>query len=237
MARKHVMLNTYIIPSDIPLLLSRKSMKRAGMKIDVKNDQIQLLNTKSGHTIQVCPYNTILNNIATGTSRKMVLITTNKTKTEIALKLSHQFAHPPSDKLLKLINSDPWKNNEELKTLKKKISAERQICQLYKPPPRPIVGLPMVTAFHECVAVDLKTYKGKLLLHLIHHATRLSASTFVPSKEPNIINNAIFRSWIQIFSAPDTFLTDNGGVCTCRIFRNVHSHEHYSKTHCSRVTI
>ena len=213
MARKHVMLNTYIIPSDIPLPLSRKSMKRAGMKIDVKNDQaiaftkqMQLLNTKSGHTIQVCPYNTILNNIATGTNTAVVLITTNKTKTEIALKLSHQFAHPPSDKLLKLINSDPWKNNEELKTLIKKISAERQICQLYKKlPPRPTVGLPMVTAFHECVAVDLKTYKGKLLLHLIHHATRLSASTLVPSKEPNIINNAIFRSWIQIFSAPDTF--------------------------------
>ena len=66
------------------------------MKIDVKNDQaiafakqIQLLNTKSGHTIQVCPYNTILNNIATGTNTAVVLITTNKTKTEIALKLSH----------------------------------------------------------------------------------------------------------------------------------------------------
>ena len=36
---EHVMLNTDIVPSDIPLLLSRKSMKRAGMTIDFKNDQ------------------------------------------------------------------------------------------------------------------------------------------------------------------------------------------------------
>ena len=40
---------------------------------------------------------------------------------------------------------------------------------------------------------------------------RLSASTFVPSKEYNLIINAIFGSWIQIFGAPKKFLTDNGG--------------------------
>ena len=56
MGRKQVLLNTEIVPSDIPLLLSGKSMKRAGMTIDFKNDepiafreQIQLMNTKSGH--------------------------------------------------------------------------------------------------------------------------------------------------------------------------------------------
>ena len=56
MGRKQVLLNTGIVPSDIPLLLSGKSMKRAGMTIDFTNDepiafreQIQLMNTKSGH--------------------------------------------------------------------------------------------------------------------------------------------------------------------------------------------
>ena len=40
---------------------------------------------------------------------------------------------------------------------------------------------------------------------------RLSASTIVPSKKPDVIIRAIFKSWIQIFGAPEKFLTDNGG--------------------------
>ena len=108
------MLNTDIITSDITLLLStKKSMKRAGMTIDFKNDhaiafgeQIQVMNTKPGHyTIPICPYSTILNNIAAGANTAVVLIATSKTKTKIAQKLHHQFAHPSSDKLLKLLNS------------------------------------------------------------------------------------------------------------------------------------
>ena len=47
------MLNTDIVPNDIPLLLSRKSMKRVGTTINFKNGQaitfgepIQLINIK-----------------------------------------------------------------------------------------------------------------------------------------------------------------------------------------------
>ena len=101
MGCKHVMLNTDIVASDIPLLLSRKPIKRTVMTIDFKNDeavpsgkQIQLMNTKSGHyMLPICHYNTILNNITTGTNTAVVLIATSKTKTEIAQELHCQFAH------------------------------------------------------------------------------------------------------------------------------------------------
>ena len=84
------------------------------MTIDFKNDhaiasgeQIQVMNTKPGHyTIPIRPHNTILNNIAAGTNTAVVLIATSKTKTKTAQKLHHQFAHPSSDKLLKLFNSE-----------------------------------------------------------------------------------------------------------------------------------
>ena len=59
--------------------------------------------------------------------------------------------------------------------------------------------------------MDFKFYKGRILLHLIDHTTRLSVSSFVKSKEPEVILKAIFKSWIQIYSAPENFLTDNGG--------------------------
>ena len=69
----------------------------------------------------------------------------------------------------------------------------------------------MATSFQECIAMDLKFYKGRILLHLIdHHTTRLSVSSFVKSKEPEVILNAIFKSWIQVYGAPEKFLTDNG---------------------------
>ena len=116
MGSKYVILNTDIVPSDIPLLLSRKSMKK---NTDAFGQQTQLMNTKSGHdTIPIHPYSTILNNIATGTNKAVVLKETSKTETEIVQKPHHQFAYPSSDKLLKLLNSagDPWKNDEELKS-------------------------------------------------------------------------------------------------------------------------
>ena len=48
------------------------------------------------------------------------------------------------------------------------------------------------------------------VLHLIDHATRSSVSSFVKSKQPEVIFKAIFKSWIQIYGAPEKLLTDNG---------------------------
>ena len=59
--------------------------------------------------------------------------------------------------------------------------------------------------------MDQKFSKKKILLHLIDHVTIISASTFIPSKEPNVIINAKFTSCIQIFGAPRKFLTDTRG--------------------------
>ena len=57
--------------------------------------------------------------------------------------------------------------------------------------------------------MDLKFYKGKILLHLIDYATRSSGSHSAKWKEPQVILDAIFKSWIQIYSAPEKLLTDN----------------------------
>ena len=118
---QNVMLNTDIVGSDITLLLSRKSMKKANITLDFKNDHavifdqsIQLLVTKSGHyAIPINRYKTILNNVTSGvnaTNVTLVATENNKLKNDIAIKLHRQFAHPLPEKLLKLLNSagDPW---------------------------------------------------------------------------------------------------------------------------------
>ena len=81
---RNVMLNTYIVLSNIPLLLSRKSMKKSNMTLDFKNDQavifdqsIQLIVTKSGHyAILINPYKTILNNVTSGVNTNVTLVAT-----------------------------------------------------------------------------------------------------------------------------------------------------------------
>ena len=57
---------------------------------------------------------------------------------------------------------------------------------------RPVVGLPIATTFKETVAVYLKLYRGKILLHLVDHCIRLSASAIL-NKNPYTIIKAIFR--------------------------------------------
>ena len=58
MSGKNIILTTEVVDSDIPCLMSNESMKRAGVKIDVKNDRIEMFNNvsdlniaRSGHYV------------------------------------------------------------------------------------------------------------------------------------------------------------------------------------------
>ena len=126
-----------------------------------------------------------MNNVTNGSNANVTLIATaDRSKQETALKLHRQFPHPRPEKLIKLLNcaGEPWNCNEELKQQIKDVSSNCKTCQIYqKPLPRPVVGLPLATTFQECVAMDLKFYKKRILLHLVDHATRPSSSTVIPS--------------------------------------------------------
>ena len=110
--------------------------------------------------------------------------TNNKSDKDIAIKLHRQFAQLPSNKLIKLIylGGQEWRNNKNLKAEILKVTNECNTCQTFKKPsPRPVVGLPMVSQFLECVAIDLKFYRKQILLYMIDHANRLSASAVITS--------------------------------------------------------
>ena len=47
MANIQMTIDTDIVDSDVPLLLSRASMKRAAMQIDFKNDTIEVFGQKT----------------------------------------------------------------------------------------------------------------------------------------------------------------------------------------------
>ena len=216
-------IETDIIDGDIPLLFSKSSMKRGNMKINFQDDTITMLNeniplvtTSSGHyAIPITKPKQIINNIERDLFTSVTLTVSNSmTDQDMAIKLHRQFAHPSQDKLIQLLNNagEPWSTNTKLKDCIKSLSKECTTCAIYKKnPPRPIVGLPMATKFQETVAMDLKFYNGNIILHLIDHFSRLSASCIIPDKKPETIIQNIFKIWVSVYGTPDKFLSDNGG--------------------------
>ena len=181
-----VTIESDVVDCDVPLLMSRSSMKRANMHLNFENDAANALNqdislivNKSGHyaiplTVHEFERNGNVN-ITLSAEHSM-------SKTAIANKLHRQFVHPPPEKLFRLLNSarNPWSEDEELKNEIKLISENCSTCKLYKKPaPKPIVGLPNASRFQELVAMDLKFYNSKIILHLVDHTTISSVYSLV----------------------------------------------------------
>ena len=109
-AGKSVTVETDVVKSEIPLLLSKNSMKKANTKIEFANDKVNIFGKEvdlqfisSGH------YATPLRDICKGLNSDLkesqlteVLLTidnniarkSNKEKQQIAIKLHRQFGHP-----------------------------------------------------------------------------------------------------------------------------------------------
>ena len=220
---RSVWITSDIVKARIPLLLSRKSMKRGKMKLDLENDKAELFGakvtlktTKKGH--YVLPLTgplEFMHRFEKGNVQSFCMAVTKcDNDKDIALKLHKVFAHPSEKKLTDLVNGagKKWSENENLKQEIKSVSENCETCEKFRrPSPRPSVGLSMATTFNECVAMDLKFYKGKILLHLIDHASRLSNGSRVSSKNPEVIVKSIFKNWIAIYGRPNKFLSDNGG--------------------------
>ena len=73
------------------------------------------------------------------------------------------------------------------------------------------MGLSTASNFQELIAMDLKFYHGRILLHLVNHATRLSSASLITSKDPEVIIKNIFKNWISIYGTARSFLTDDEG--------------------------
>ena len=219
---KQVFILTDIINKDIPLLLSKSFMKKSNMILDFNNDTaqamgqtIRLNSTSSGHyTIPLTKPSQILQSMDMKSTNITLSMRQEKSDHEIALKLHRQFAHPCKNKLINLLDraGEPWKTNANLKKEIELVSSNCETCIKYKKPsPRPVVGLPMASTFLETVSMDLKFFRGKIILHLIDLCTRQSAAAIVPNKQPETIVKAILKIWISVYGATEKFLVDNGG--------------------------
>ena len=87
------------------------------------------------------------------------------------------------------------------------------ICKsLAKTPPRPVVNFPLPHIFNEKVAMDLKRWDNKWILHLIDMWSRLTISVFIDCETPQSVINTIMLHWVGAgYGVMKSILTDNGG--------------------------
>lgn len=136
----------------------------------------------------------------------------NQERKHALLKLHRQFAHPPRHRLEAIIkDAGAWRDSfrEEFDLLHDNCD----ICKRYaKTPARPVVSLPLAERFNEKVAMDLKVWKDKYILHMVDMLTRLSVSVIIDDKRPSTIADKIMLHWIGAgWGIMEAIMTDNGG--------------------------
>ena len=198
-----VMLEADVIESDIPLLLSKESMKKAATQIDFLTDKVIMLgeqmpikSLKSGHyAVPLSKFGSIENGIA---AIESVFLTIedldHKAKRKACLKLHSQFGHPTKERLLKLIEDASIKD-KDLTKLIGEISDKCGTCNRFKSIKlRPVVGMSLSKDFNDMIAMDLKPYKGVHIFHMIDLATRFSAGTVIRNKSHETIVEGVFSN-------------------------------------------
>ncbi|KAL6481141.1 hypothetical protein MHYP_G00092210 [Metynnis hypsauchen] len=228
---------TKVVKADIPLLLSKASLKKADTILDMKNDRavmfrqpVPLEFTSSGHycvdirdkdaaksdiEVEVLTITDMSLDTKGEAEDEILTVTENMSideKHKVLLKLHKQFGHASADRLQKLIHSAGNKDKECI-TILQQIVNDCDICKRYsKAKPKPAVGLPLASEYNETVAVDLHELEpGLWYLHIIDHLTRFSAGSIVKTKKPSEIVNSFNHAWISVHGAPRRLYSDNGG--------------------------
>ena len=113
---------------------------------------------------------------------------------KVALKLHKQFGHPSAQKLVKLIKNSNFSSPQ----LEKKIEMVSETCEICarfkKPPPRPVVSVPLASKFNEAVSMDLKVWGTSYFLVIVDIATRFCVAELIRNKQPKTILNSFLLS-------------------------------------------
>lgn len=221
-----LLVHTDVVQSDIPLLLSKTTMKKLGVVMDLENDCASILGkdisldiSSSGHyCIPIRKPKSVEDVFAVRALDTM----DNENKVRAIWKLHRQFAHPSFDRFKNLLK-DAGAYCHEYDPILRKIHLECDVCKMFsKTPPRPAVCMPLANHFNQKVAMDLKKWDGKWILHMVDVWSRFTISRFIGRKRPADVVDAIVTAWIgQGFGVMESILTDNGGEFSADEVREV----------------
>ena len=219
-----------VVDVEIPLLISKPTMKQLGMTIDfangqafVKGRQVQLKSNSSGHfMISVSRW--------TDDNTKVVFHLQHfsdlpkKEKIVKAKKIHRQFAHATKEPLIRLHKNGGCDDKEFFKMVED-VCEKCEFCLKYrKAKLKPIVSLPKGQRFNDVVCLDLKevVHKKLWILHLIDAATRYTAACIIDTKRKELVVTRIFQIWIAYFGSPVKMHNDCGGEFCNEVMREMH---------------
>ena len=218
-AGKEVDIEADVVSSDIPLLLSKKSMKRAGMKLDMEDDtaivygkKVNLVTTTSGHyCLPLLPTTTERQDRINEIFAVNLLTISEGDQFKQMVKLHKQFGHQIKEKFITFMkDAGVWHAGLE-KHLDKILNGCVGCIKKKRNPDKPVVCLPMAKKFNEKVCIDLKKWKHRHILHMVDMWSRLTISVFIERKKPREVIDKIMSSWIGYFGVMKAILSDNGG--------------------------
>ena len=216
-AGKKVKIGLDIINSDIPLLLSKSAMKRAGTKLDFKKNTVKMfgktlpmMTTKSGHPIvRIQPEN----------RDEVFLVSTNIQSHDEQIntlsKLHKQFGHMTKRKFLQFLKTSSVKWMDSLSKDVQNIVDKCEGCILRKRNPDiPAVALPMAVRFNQRVSMDLKHWGDKYILYMVDMWSGYTQGAFINSKKPANVVDSFMKKWVGVYGIPGSILHDLGGEFT-----------------------
>lgn len=207
---KNLLMGTYVVEGNLPLLFSRSSLKEFNISLDIQMDKMSIDNvsqdlivTETGHYVA---------ELLQDEESKIVLLCNDSDVKKQAEKLHRYFGHPSFKRLKEVVQESDFNNKELIKEIEK-VSTTCDHCQRYRRDrSRPKSSLLSPGEVNEIVCMDLKTLStGHIMFHAIDLFSRFSTTTIIGDKNRETIINALFRYWISIFGRPNLFLTDNGG--------------------------
>ena len=230
LARKPVTIEIDVVKSDIPLLLSKQAMKKAGMNIDLKDDTVTAFGRKESLITTTCGHYcmSLRGSAETGIEKIVEQILAidlvnidDKEQFKAMVKLHRQFGHTPKEKFIDFMkDANSWHKGLE-KHLDRIINNCDGCIKKQRNPPKPIVSLPMARTFNEKVAIDLKKWQEKYILHMVDMYSRLTISCFISRKKPCEVIDKIMEKWIGYFGVMKSILNDNGGEFTGQEIKDV----------------
>ena len=227
-------IDTEVVPTDIPLLLSKSSLQRAGTILNLKEDSAEMLDqeiklelTSSGHyCVNILKDELTESNEDNVMEHEALIINEHmSTKETMTLmeKLHKQFGHATADRMKRLLTSAGQHVSSKVSDILQDVIEKCTTCLMHKQtPPKPAVCLPLASDFNQTVAVDLHELQPNLwYLHIIDIFTRFSAGCILKTKQSSEFVNQFLRCWISIYGAPSTLFSDNGGEFNSEIVRDM----------------
>ena len=235
-------IETDVIRGDLPLLLSKASLKKMAAVIDTGEDTIKVFDdsvpfklniTKSGHyaiplTFSGCGKPVTQKQLETAESADSEIAF--KTSSCCALddisliKLHRQLGHC-SPEMLQALLKDAGLIMPDLWSKLSKIHQNCDICKLQsKKRPVPCVGMPLSSAFNDVLAMDLHQVaneRSTWFLHMIDEFSRFSVAVIITDKKAETIIQGVVRFWFLKFGPPRKIHVDNGGEFNNDSFRKL----------------